>query len=83
MVVGNIRNKVSVAALGQLPSMNALKQIVQRSRNESMKALPNPQNLKDLIIPHRFQVRQKRGWFLFIRIGEQLRDNSAIYRAVT
>uniref|UniRef100_A0A914DPV3 Uncharacterized protein n=1 Tax=Acrobeloides nanus TaxID=290746 RepID=A0A914DPV3_9BILA len=35
--------------------MNALKQIVQRSRNESMKAPPNPQSLKDLIIPHRFQ----------------------------
>ena len=56
-----MRNNVSIAVLGQMPSKQALNQQVQRMRQEVLKAPENPRHLRDLVIPHRFKVYQKRG----------------------
>jgi hypothetical protein len=67
--VDEVRNKVSISVLGQIPSKQALLQKVQRSRNEELKAPANPTDFNNLIIPHRFAFHQKRGMFLVVFTG--------------
>uniref|UniRef100_A0A914DSF4 FLYWCH-type domain-containing protein n=1 Tax=Acrobeloides nanus TaxID=290746 RepID=A0A914DSF4_9BILA len=59
-VVDEVRNNVSIAILGRMPSKQSLLQQVQRSRKEELNAPANPTNFVNLVIPHKFSVHQKR-----------------------
>jgi hypothetical protein len=60
-VVDRTRNTVPIGVLGQMPSKQALVQVVQRTRNEQLKAPTNPNDFANLVIPPRFAMHQIRG----------------------
>jgi hypothetical protein len=59
-VFDRTRDTVPIGVLGQMPSKQALVQVIQCTRNEQLKAPPNPNDFVNLVIP-RFAMHQIRG----------------------
>lgn len=56
------------AVLTKLPKYNALRQVVQRTRNQTQQAPPNPATRDELIVPD-FYARFEGQQFLLIDTG--------------
>lgn len=55
-IINNVINGIDIAVMGQMPSKDTNRKVIQRIRNQLAMALPNPNNITELIIPDEYKV---------------------------